>query len=95
MNVLLEGINHYKLSTTPYDPKYLPGINFQIFYYAFCDTVQGHDAGSCLAIATLISFVLTIRGTRLITYIRSRVQNFRPGQLFKVTEIKQLCYFST
>ena len=42
-----------------------------------------------LLLLLLLSFIITT------TTIRSRVQIFQPYQLFKVTEIKQICYFST
>ena len=46
----------------------------------------------------VISSSSTVEGEGVVLYSRMYVvgsKSFRPDQLFKVTEIKQLCYFST
>ena len=59
----------------------------------FCDIQCFEDDQNGHVVCDTMRFFRTIPNIRKKYVVGSK--SFRPDQLFKVTEIKQLCYFST
>ena len=56
-----------------------------------CGSQKDQNYSSAICFVRVWNLVADIKGGTYVVGSKS----FRPDQLFKVTEIKQLCYFST